>query len=63
MILNTTPVSNYMQYDPESSPEISLCHGHPQVKLAYLEYQWSLGDDLKRKEAFSRLQVCINHIC
>ncbi|XP_038982974.1 serine/threonine-protein kinase TOR isoform X1 [Phoenix dactylifera] len=45
-----------LQYDPESSPENSLCRGHPQVKLAYLKYQWSLGDDLKRKEAFSRLQ-------
>ncbi|XP_073103831.1 serine/threonine-protein kinase TOR isoform X2 [Elaeis guineensis] len=45
-----------LQYDPESSPEISLCHGHPQVKFAYLKYQWSLGDDLKRREAFSRLQ-------
>ncbi|KAG1342788.1 serine/threonine-protein kinase TOR [Cocos nucifera] len=45
-----------LQYDPESSLEFSLCHGHPQVKLAYLKYRWSLGDDLKRREAFSRLQ-------
>lgn len=46
-----------MQYDPESSPENWLYHGHPQVILAYLKYQWSLGDDFKRKEAFSHLQV------
>ncbi|ONK75401.1 uncharacterized protein A4U43_C03F16470 [Asparagus officinalis] len=45
-----------LQYDPESSPGNSLYHGHPQVMLAYLKYQWSLGDDLKRKEAFSKLQ-------
>ncbi|CAL9049779.1 unnamed protein product [Musa banksii] len=45
-----------LQYDPESSPENWLYHGHPQVILAYLKYQWSLGDDFKRKEAFSHLQ-------
>ncbi|XP_072960137.1 serine/threonine-protein kinase TOR [Typha angustifolia] len=45
-----------LQYDPESSPEFSLCYGHPQVMVAYLKYQWSLGDELKRKEAFSKLQ-------
>ncbi|XP_020086675.1 serine/threonine-protein kinase TOR isoform X1 [Ananas comosus] len=45
-----------LQHDPESSPELLLSHGHPQVVLAYLKYQWSLGDELKRKEAFSRLQ-------
>ncbi|KAJ8485116.1 hypothetical protein OPV22_017601 [Ensete ventricosum] len=45
-----------LQYDPESSPENWLYHGHPQVVLAYLNYQWSLGDDFKRKEAFSHLQ-------
>jgi hypothetical protein len=28
----------------------------PQVMLAYLKYQWSLGDDYKRKEAFHYLQ-------
>ncbi|KAH0784688.1 hypothetical protein KY290_004286 [Solanum tuberosum] len=27
-----------------------------QVMLAYLKYQWSLGEDHKRKEAFARLQ-------
>ncbi|XP_017970870.1 PREDICTED: serine/threonine-protein kinase TOR [Theobroma cacao] len=45
-----------LQYDPEASPENVRYHGPPQVMLAYLKYQWSLGDDLKRKEAFSRLQ-------
>ncbi|KAK1259623.1 Serine/threonine-protein kinase TOR [Acorus gramineus] len=44
-----------LQCDPES-PENSLYHGPPQVILAYLKYQWSLGEDNKRKEAFSRLQ-------
>ncbi|OMO63404.1 hypothetical protein COLO4_32473 [Corchorus olitorius] len=46
-----------LQYDPEASPENVRYHGPPQVMLAYLKYQWSLGDDLKRKEAFARLQV------
>ena len=46
-----------MQFDPESSPELTLCHGHPQVVLAYLKYQYAVGDELKRKDAFSRLQV------
>ncbi|XP_020699146.1 serine/threonine-protein kinase TOR isoform X1 [Dendrobium catenatum] len=45
-----------LQYDPESAPVNSFFHGHPRVILAYLKYQWSLGDDLKRREAFSRLQ-------
>ncbi|KAJ3676103.1 hypothetical protein LUZ60_003515 [Juncus effusus] len=45
-----------LQYDPESSPEISLRQGHPQVVTAYLNYQWSLGDDIRKREAFSRLQ-------
>ncbi|KAJ0981872.1 hypothetical protein J5N97_010127 [Dioscorea zingiberensis] len=45
-----------LQYDPELCPENSLCYGHPQVMLAYLKYQWSVGDDFKRKEAFARLQ-------
>ncbi|KAJ4809422.1 Serine/threonine-protein kinase [Rhynchospora pubera] len=45
-----------LQYDPESVPEISLRHGHPQVVAAYLKYQWSLGDDTTRRESFSRLQ-------
>ncbi|XP_074572810.1 serine/threonine-protein kinase TOR [Curcuma longa] len=45
-----------LKYDPDCSPGNWLLHGHPQVILAYLKYQWSLGDDLKRKEAFSHLQ-------
>ncbi|KAJ0077735.1 hypothetical protein Patl1_37313 [Pistacia atlantica] len=44
-------------YNPETSPENVQYHGPPQVMLAYLKYQWALGDDLKRKEAFTRLQV------
>lgn len=38
-------------------PENVHYHGPPQVVLAYLKYQWSLGEDHKRKEAFARLQV------
>ncbi|XP_027913313.1 serine/threonine-protein kinase TOR isoform X1 [Vigna unguiculata] len=45
-----------LQYDPEKSPENVRYHGHPQVMLAYLKYQWSLGEDSKRREAFIRLQ-------
>ncbi|XP_040940010.1 uncharacterized protein [Gossypium hirsutum] len=45
-----------LQYDPEASPENVRYQGPPQVMLAYLKYQWSLGDDHKRKEAFARLQ-------
>lgn len=26
--------------------------------LAYYKYQWSLGDDIRRRDAFVRLQVC-----
>ncbi|XP_050232506.1 serine/threonine-protein kinase TOR isoform X2 [Mercurialis annua] len=45
-----------LQYDPETCPEDVRYHGPPQVMLAYLKYQWSLGEDHKRKEAFARLQ-------
>lgn len=45
-----------LQYDPETS-ENGWYSGPPQVMLAYLKYQWSLGEDIKRKEAFARLQV------
>lgn len=45
-----------LQFDPDSSDGNLYCHGHPQVMLAYLKYQWSLGDDHKRKEAFLRLR-------
>nr|CAB3465509.1 unnamed protein product [Digitaria exilis] len=44
-----------LQFDPESS-ELTLYHAHPQVALAYLEYQYAVGDELKRRDAFSRLQ-------
>ncbi|GKD70326.1 serine/threonine-protein kinase TOR isoform X2, partial [Tanacetum coccineum] len=43
-------------FDPEKTPKTVRCHEPPQVMLAYLKYQWSLGDDQKRKDAFSRLQ-------
>nr|XP_043617793.1 serine/threonine-protein kinase TOR isoform X2 [Erigeron canadensis] len=46
-----------LQFDPETRPETSRYHGPPQVMYAYLKYQWSLGEDQKRKEAFARLQV------
>ncbi|GJX78343.1 serine/threonine-protein kinase TOR [Tanacetum coccineum] len=45
-----------LQFDPETTPETVRYHGPPQVMLAYLKYQWSLGEDQKRKEAFARLQ-------
>ncbi|KAF2929772.1 hypothetical protein DAI22_05g082400 [Oryza sativa Japonica Group] len=45
-----------LQFDPESSPELTLYHGHPQVVLAYLKYQYAVGDELKRRDAFCRLQ-------
>ncbi|XP_047315173.1 serine/threonine-protein kinase TOR isoform X1 [Impatiens glandulifera] len=45
-----------LQFDPETYPENMRYHGPPQVILAYLKYQWSLGEDHKRKEVFSRLQ-------
>lgn len=48
-----------MQFDPESSPELTLYHGHPQVVLAYLKYQYAVGDELKRRDAFCRLQVSL----
>ncbi|XP_024933499.1 serine/threonine-protein kinase TOR isoform X2 [Ziziphus jujuba] len=52
-----------LQYDPETSHECVRYHGPPQVMLAYLKYQWCLGEDLKRKEAFARLQTFSPHIC
>ncbi|CAN4107823.1 unnamed protein product [Withania somnifera] len=45
-----------LQFDPETTPATVRYHGPPQVMLAYLKYQWSLGEDHKRKEAFVRLQ-------
>jgi hypothetical protein len=52
----------HSQFDPESSPEMTLYHAHPQVVRAYLKYQYAIGDELKRREAFSRLQVSFTHI-
>jgi hypothetical protein len=48
-----------LQFDPESSPELALYHAHPQVALAYLKYQYAVGDEVKRRDAFSRLQVSL----
>lgn len=45
-----------LQFDPEMTPATVRYHGPPQVMLAYLKYQWSLGEDHKQKEAFARLQ-------
>ncbi|XP_010557538.1 PREDICTED: serine/threonine-protein kinase TOR isoform X2 [Tarenaya hassleriana] len=45
-----------LQFDPEASPENLHYHGPPEVMLAYLKYQWSLGEEQKRREAFSKLQ-------
>ncbi|XP_056160918.1 serine/threonine-protein kinase TOR isoform X1 [Syzygium oleosum] len=44
-----------LQFDPETSENVGY-RGPPQVMLAYLKYQWSLGEDIKRKDAFFRLQ-------
>lgn len=51
-----TTLIKLLQFDPESTPETVRYHGPPQVILAYLKYQWSLGEEHKRKEAFTRLQ-------
>ncbi|KAL3350426.1 hypothetical protein AABB24_023077 [Solanum stoloniferum] len=45
-----------LQFDPKTTPATVRYHSPPQVMLAYLKYQWSLGEDHKRKEAFARLQ-------
>ncbi|KAL3515383.1 hypothetical protein ACH5RR_022285 [Cinchona calisaya] len=49
-------LTKLLQFDPETTPETVRVNGTPQVVLAYLKYQWSLGEDHKRKEAFARLQ-------
>ncbi|KAL1534483.1 non-specific serine/threonine protein kinase [Salvia divinorum] len=49
-------LTKLLQFDPETTPETVRYHGDPQVILAYLEYQWSIGDDHKRKDAFCRLK-------
>ncbi|KAF3525976.1 hypothetical protein F2Q69_00046635 [Brassica cretica] len=46
-----------LPFDPEVSPENMQYHGPPQVMLGYLKYQWSLGEEHKRKEAFTKLHV------
>ncbi|GAB2247138.1 hypothetical protein Droror1_Dr00007020 [Drosera rotundifolia] len=45
-----------LQYDPETSPRSVGFDGQPRVMLKYLKYMWSIGEDHKRKDAFSRLQ-------
>lgn len=46
-----------LQYDPETCPPDDLPYSSaPQVMLAYYKYQWSLGDDMRRRDAFHRLQ-------
>lgn len=52
-----TSYFSFHQYDPEITPENVRYLGPPQVMLAYLKYQWSVGEDLNRREAFVRLQV------
>ncbi|EPS72515.1 hypothetical protein M569_02243, partial [Genlisea aurea] len=49
-------LTKLLQFDPESTPEHIRYHGDPQVILAYLKYQWSLGEDHRRKDAFKRLK-------
>lgn len=44
------------------TPETVRYHGDPQVILAYLKYQWSIGDDHKRKDALCRLKVHIVYV-
>lgn len=51
-----------LQYDPETSSNNIQYRGPPQVMLAYLKYLWSLGDDHKRRDAFSRLQILVNEL-
>eukprot|EP00252_Welwitschia_mirabilis_P018999 TRINITY_DN4284_c0_g1_i1.p1 TRINITY_DN4284_c0_g1~~TRINITY_DN4284_c0_g1_i1.p1 ORF type:complete len:1768 (+),score=306.64 TRINITY_DN4284_c0_g1_i1:368-5305(+) len=45
-----------LQHDPELYPERDTLSGPPPVRLAYLKYKWSLGDELQRIESFSCLQ-------
>ncbi|CAA0834265.1 Serine/threonine-protein kinase TOR [Striga hermonthica] len=49
-------LTELLQFDPESTPETERYIGDPQVILAYLKYQWSLGEDHRRQEAFARLK-------
>ncbi|CAN6449978.1 unnamed protein product [Victoria cruziana] len=45
-----------LQYDPESPCEVVPHSFSPQVMFAYLKYQWSLGEEHKRREALTKLQ-------
>ncbi|XP_030468800.2 serine/threonine-protein kinase TOR-like isoform X2 [Syzygium oleosum] len=45
-----------LQFDPETCRDNLGFQVPPQVMLEYLELQWSLGEDLKQKDAFLRLQ-------
>ena len=50
------------QYDPETSSADDLSFtSAPQVMLAFYKYQWShsKADDIRRRDAFHRLQVCV----
>ncbi|XP_051146490.1 serine/threonine-protein kinase TOR isoform X2 [Andrographis paniculata] len=49
-------LTKLLQFDPETTPESVKYHGDPQVILAYLKYQWSLGEDHRRREALARLK-------
>ncbi|KAL3843837.1 hypothetical protein ACJIZ3_001240 [Penstemon smallii] len=49
-------LTKLLQFDPETTPETVRYHGDPKVILAYLKYQWSLGEDHRRKEAYTRLK-------
>ncbi|CAN8288398.1 unnamed protein product [Cochlearia groenlandica] len=46
-----------LPFDPEVSPENRQYHVPPQVMLGYLKYRWSLGEERKRKEAFTKLKI------
>ncbi|KAL3747797.1 hypothetical protein ACJRO7_016586 [Eucalyptus globulus] len=45
-----------LQFDPETCRDNLGFQVPPQVMLEYLELQWSLGEDLKQKDAFLKLQ-------
>lgn len=47
------------QYDPDLECDLPFTSAPSEVMLAYQKYQWSIGDDLRRREAFHRLQVCL----
>lgn len=52
-----TTLVKLLQYDPANSPPRQDVYLEaPQVMFAYLKYQWCLGEDTKRQEAFHQLQ-------